>query len=473
MRIYPVGAVGEYLHDLLNADELLSDVWITGEITNFTRASSGHLYFSLKDDEGQLRSVMWRSHANRIATTPRAGDAVVAHGRLDFYPPQGTTQIVVDLLYPAGIGEGQLRFEALRLKLEEEGLFAEERKRALPAFPKRIGLITSETGAVYHDVVTVLSRRFPVGRVVFCHAAVQGERAPAELVLALQRLAAWRDVDGSTVDVVIIGRGGGAPEELACFNDERLARTIFAAPWPVVSAVGHETDFTICDFVADHRAPTPSAAAEMVSPDLVALRLDLVDLIDRGRITIEQALDTTNLELRRTRDRLMAHSPLTRIARDRQATLDQSARARLALQRHLLSLSEQLAGRRLQLAALSPRATLGRGYSIVTGSDGAVVQSAARIGVGDRLAIELADGTVDATTTGVRLTSTQSPSPTPPQPSGELTELPTSGPMGPLHPPGPARGRGRGGVRPHPAREDAQDDKDVRTNVPDDMTRKR
>ena len=232
---------------------------------------------------------------------------------------------------PAGVGEGQLRFEALRLKLEEEGLFAEERKRALPIFPKRIGLVTSETGAVYHDVVTVLSRRFPICQLVFCHSAVQGERAPAELVQALQRLADWRDTDGSPIDVAIVGRGGGAPEELACFNDERLARAIFAAPWPVISAVGHETDYTICDFVADHRAPTPSAAAEMVSPDLSALRLDLADLLARGRITIEQALDAAELDLRRTRDRLMAHSPLTRIARDRQATLDQADRARLAL----------------------------------------------------------------------------------------------------------------------------------------------
>jgi exodeoxyribonuclease VII large subunit len=413
MRVYAVGEVGAYIQELLGADEILADVWITGEITNFTRASSGHLYFSLKDDEGQLRSVMWRSYANRIAMTPRAGDAVIAHGKLDFYPPQGSTQMVVDLLYPAGIGEGQLRFEALRLKLEEEGLFAEERKRPLPLFPRRIGLVTSETGAVYHDVVTVLSRRFPIGQVVFCHASVQGDRAPGEIVAAIRRLAAWRDGDGSTLDVVIVGRGGGSPEELACFNDERVARAVFAAPWPVVSAVGHETDFSICDFVADHRAPTPSAAAEMVSPDLEALRLDLADLVERGKLTIEQALDATDLDLRRARDRLMAHSPLTRIARDRQAALDQAARARLALVGHLRTLGEQLVGRRLQLAALSPRATLGRGYSIVTTRSGEVIQSAASVGAGDALAIELADGTVDATATGVRFAPAPDPTTTP------------------------------------------------------------
>src|SRR5687768_1481284 len=219
MRIYPVSTVGVYLQALLNDDETLSDVWVTGEITNFTRASSGHLYFSLKDDDGQLRSVMWRSYANRIAATPRAGDAVVAHGKFDFYPPQGTVQLVVDLLYPAGVGEGQLRFEALRLKLEQEGLFAEERKRPLPNFPRRIGLVTSETGAVYHDVVTVLTRRYPLCQIVFCHSAVQGDRAPAELVTSLQRIADWRDRDGNAVDLVIVARGGGSPEELSCFND--------------------------------------------------------------------------------------------------------------------------------------------------------------------------------------------------------------------------------------------------------------
>jgi exodeoxyribonuclease VII large subunit len=402
MRVYAVGEVGAYLQDLFGADEVLADVWITGEITNFSRATSGHLYFSLKDDDGQLRSVMWRSYANRVAMSPRAGDAVIAHGRLDFYPPQGSTQLVVDLLYPAGIGEGQLRFEALRLKLEEEGLFAEERKRPLPVFPRRIGLVTSETGAVYHDVVTVLSRRFPIGQLIFCHASVQGDRAPGEIVKAMRRLAAWRDLDGSALDVVIVGRGGGSPEELACFNDERVARAVFAAPWPVVSAVGHETDFSICDFVADHRAPTPSAAAEMVSPDLQALRLDLAELVERARVSIEQVLGSTQLDLRRSRDRLMAHSPLTRIARDRQAALDQTVRGRLALEGHLRTLGEQLAGRRLQLAALSPRATLERGYSIVTDSSGAVVHSAADVAKGDALAIELTDGTVDATVTGVR-----------------------------------------------------------------------
>jgi exodeoxyribonuclease VII large subunit len=406
MQVYSAGEIGEYLRGLLADDDVLGDVWVTGEITNLTRAQSGHLYFSLKDDDGQVRSVMWRSAVVRCGASPKPGDAVVVHGRFDFYPPQGTCQLVADLLYPAGIGEGQLRFEAQRLKLEQEGLFAEERKRQLPAFPRRIGLVTSESGAVYHDVVTVLTRRYPLAHLVFCHSAVQGDRAPVELVAAIQRLAGWRDADGSTLDVVIVGRGGGSPEELACFNDERLARAIFAAPWPVVSAVGHETDFTICDFVADHRAPTPSAAAELVSPDLAAIRLDLAELVERGRACAEQLMTATSADLGRARDRLIVHSPLTRIARDRQATVGQAARARLALEVQFRSLQEQLAGRRLQLAALSPRATLGRGYSVVTTSQGMVARSVGDVSVGDTRTVEVADGTVESTATRVNPSGT-------------------------------------------------------------------
>jgi exodeoxyribonuclease VII large subunit len=418
MRVYGVGEVGAYLQATLADDELLSDVWLTGEITNLTRATSGHLYFTLRDGTGQLRAVMWRTYASRIAARPQAGDMVVAHGKVDFYLPQGSLQVVVDLLYPAGIGEGQLLFEALRLKLEQEGLFAEERKRPLPPFPRRIGLVTSETGAVYHDVVTVLSRRFPIAQVVFAHSSVQGERAPAEIVQAIQRLAAWRDHDGSTLDVVIVGRGGGAAEDLACFNDERVARAIFAAPWPVVSAVGHETDYSIADFVADVRAPTPSAAAELVSPDLEVLREGLAELAQRGRAQIEQTLSSVETDLQRARDRLLTHSPLTRIARDRQAALDQAARARLAMQVRLSTLAEQLAGRRLQLAALSPRATLDRGYSIVTDAGGNAVRSVGSVAIGDRLTVELPDGTVDAAATDVRHTRPPVPAPDPsPTPS--------------------------------------------------------
>lgn len=399
MRVYAVGEIGEYVQALLAADEILADVWIAGEVTNFSRSSAGHLYFALKDDAGQLRTVMWRSYALRCGADPRPGDAVVVHGRFDFYPPHGSLQLVADLLYPAGVGDGQLRFESLRLRLEEEGLFAPERKRPLPAFPRRIGLITSETGAVYHDVVTVLGRRFPLCQVVFCHSAVQGERAPAELLTALKRLEQWRDGDGSPVDLVIVARGGGSPEELACFNDERLARAIFAAPWPVVSAIGHETDYTICDLVADHRAPTPSAAAELVSPDLAVLRQELTDLVLRSRACVEQVLAATRADLGHTRDRLVAHSPLAEIARRRQATTDQLTRALLGLEGRLRTLREQLGGRRLQLAALSPRATLARGYAIVTSSDGEVVRSRETVRPGERLAIAVADGTIDAVTT--------------------------------------------------------------------------
>ncbi|MCC6177013.1 MAG: exodeoxyribonuclease VII large subunit [Chloroflexi bacterium] len=401
MQVYSVGEIGAYLHDLIAADEILADVWVAGEITNLSRSAAGHYYFSLKDDVGQLRSVLWRGNALRCGASPQSGEAVVAHGRFDYYEPQGSCQLVVDLLYPAGVGEGYLRFEALRLKLEQEGLFAEERKRSLPAYPRRIGLVTSESGAVYHDVVTVLARRYPICQIVFCHSSVQGDRAPLELVAALQRLAEWRDDDGSSLDVVIVARGGGSPEELACFNDERLARAVFASPWPVISAVGHETDVTICDFVADVRAPTPSAAAEMVAPDVDVLRRAVRDLVVRGRGIVEQQVSDTTFVLQRGRDRLLAHSPLTRIARAQQARLDGTTRVRLAMLRYLETLRAQVDGRSRQLEALSPHATLGRGYSIVTGVSGVVVRSTADVTAGDALVIQVSDGALAAQATNV------------------------------------------------------------------------
>ena len=402
MQIFGVEEVGSYIREMFELDENLTDLWVTGEITNFSRSPSGHNYFCLKDDTSQLRAVLFRGNAARCGATPRAGDAVVAHGRIDYYQPQGSLQLVVDLLYPAGVGEAHLRFEALRLKLEQEGLFAEERKRPLPPFPRRVGLVTSEGGAVLHDVLNVLSRRYPLAEVILSHTTVQGDGAPAEIVAALLRLREWTAADGSPVDVVIVARGGGSPEDLACFNDERVARAIFGSPWPVVSAVGHETDFTICDFVADLRAPTPSAAAELVAPDLEAFRQAIAELAGRGRVCVEQALAEARAELRYVRDRLVSRSPLAQIAAQRQATRDYAERSHAAVLSELRMFREQVEGRRLQLGALSPRATLARGYSVVSRRGDGVVRSVGDVGTGQPLTIQVADGEIDATATEVR-----------------------------------------------------------------------
>ena len=418
MKILEVSDVGGYIKELFELDDTLADLWIQGELTNLSRSAKGHYYFSLKDEVSQLRSVMFRGAALRCGAAPRAGDAVIAHGRVEFYEPSGSCQLCVDLLYPAGTGTARLRFEALHLKLEQEGLFAPERKRPLPEYPRRIGLVTSETGAVLHDVLTVLTRRYPIAEVVLAHSSVQGERAPLEIVAALGRLGAWRGADGLGVEVVVVARGGGSPEELAPFNDERVARAIFASPWPVVSAVGHETDVTICDYVADRRAPTPSAAAEMIAPDLRLLAEEVRELAARAREVAEQALAEARGRLGRARDALLLQAPTARIARERQATLDELRRGRTSLAHHLGASREQLAGRRLQLAALSPLATLSRGYSIVSvdtagerGRPGGerVVRSARDVAANTRLQIRVADGIVEAQASTVTIDELRAP----------------------------------------------------------------
>ncbi len=396
MQIYQVAEVGEYIKALLEGDQQLADLWITGEVTNVSRSGAGHYYFSLKDEGGQLRSVLFRGAALRCGADPRMGDEVVAHGKIAFYQPAGACEFCVDLLYPSGVGVAQLRFEALRLKLEEEGLFAPERKRPLPEFPRRIGLVTSEGGAAVHDVLTVLARRYPVAEVVFAHSAVQGERAPLELVAALGRLREWRGPDGHGLDVVIVGRGGGSPEELACFNDEELARAIFGSPWPVISAVGHETDETICDYVADLRAPTPSAAAELVAPDLALLDAQVRELAERMASLAGASLSAWRMDLAFEERRLHAQAPLGLIARLRESTAGLARRCGELVGHRLETAGEELFGRRLQLAALSPLATLSRGYAIVGRDDGAVIRRAVEVADGDALTIQLVDGSVYA-----------------------------------------------------------------------------
>lgn len=252
MRILDVADVTAYIKDLLDADPILSDVWIRGEVSNFVRSAAGHIYFTLKSERAQLRCVLFRGNARWLTFQPENGDAILAHGRVSVYEAGGQYQLYVDLIQPEGTGLLHLQFEELRRRLEMEGLFDPSRKRPLPRLPRRIGVVTSPTGAVWHDIQTVLRRRYPLAELVLAPAQVQGDDAPPTIIRALEAL----QLDGN-VDVIIIARGGGSMEDLWCFNDEALARAVFASRIPVISAVGHETDFTICDFVADVRARPP------------------------------------------------------------------------------------------------------------------------------------------------------------------------------------------------------------------------
>jgi exodeoxyribonuclease VII large subunit len=412
-------------------------VWVEGEISNLRTPSSGHAYFTLKDDAAQLRCVLFRSRGRRVAFQPEDGMHVLAFGGLDVYAARGEYQLIVELLEPKGVGALQLAFEQLKRKLEAEGLFEAGRKRALPPFPRTIGIVTSPTGAAIRDMLHVIGRRFADLRVLITPVRVQGEEAPGEIVRALRDLQEVPDLD-----VVIVGRGGGSIEDLWAFNDERVARAISGCRVPVISAVGHETDFTIADFVADLRAPTPSAAAEVV----VREKLHVVRALGETYEALKQAMA---FRLRRERERLdglgrrRVLTDAARALRDLHRRLDELT-TRLALgarhQRrsgvHRLSLARnalrslnpvariangtvvlsQLRGRLAsagayrvkiarhrfdaavgQLDSLSPLAVLGRGYSLTRLlPSGAIVRSAAQTRPGDAIEILLRQGALDA-----------------------------------------------------------------------------
>jgi len=371
-HVYSVGELSLHVAAVLEADPVLQDVWLRGDVVNVSRSPAGHYYFTLKDNDAQLRCVLFRGSAFNSPVMPANGLALVAHGAVHLYERQGTCELVADLLFPEGIGLAQMQGERLYRQLEAEGLFSPTRKRPLPRLPRRIGIVSSERGAVIHDLLSVLERRFPLAEVVFVPAPVQGPGAAAALTQAVLRLGHWRR-DGVGVDVIVVARGGGSEDDLAAFNDERLVRAIFASPVPVVSAVGHETNLTLSDLVADLRAPTPSAAAELLAPDVLALRHDVRALHARARQVLAHRFDQHHRALADTRGRLL-----------RQVSY------------RLRSAREHLEARAARLRALSPAATLSRGYAIVE-SGGHVLHDASAAEPGARLRIQLHRGRLTST----------------------------------------------------------------------------
>jgi exodeoxyribonuclease VII large subunit len=388
-----VGQINRYVKNLLDGDYVLQDLWVKGEVSNLRVTASGHAYFTLKDDQSSLRCVMWRSDVERQDVITQDGQSVLAHGRVSVYEAAGAYQFYVDRVQLAGVGRLYLEFEALKKRLAEEGLFDAARKRPLPPFPRRLGVVTSATAAALHDILNVLARRYPPVQVVLSPTMVQGDQAPSQIVAAIQALGRHADVD-----VVIVARGGGSLEELWAFNDERVARAIVASPVPVISGVGHEVDFTIADFAADVRAPTPSAAAELAVPDRVELqasvrtqRMRLTGAL-QGRLTgHRQSLDYLRQDLQRA-------SPLGRIQSLRQRA-DELSQASSVQLRHLLALhQERFNGLASRLATLSPFATLERGYAIVRhGDTGRVVSSVGQVASGELIAVHVQDGEFEAT----------------------------------------------------------------------------
>jgi exodeoxyribonuclease VII large subunit len=381
-----------YLKRLLERDEVLADVSVRGEVSNFTRHSSGHMYFSLKDDAATLSCVCFRNVASRVRFEIGDGLRVLAEGNISVYEKHGRYQLLVRALRPDGVGDLAAAFEALKAKLEQEGLFAPERKRPLPRFPRGIGLITSPTGAAIRDLVSIISRRYPLAHLVIIPTVVQGEAGAASLVASLQQANARDDLD-----VLIVGRGGGSMEDLWCFNEEAVARAVFASRLPVISAVGHETDTALTDFVADLRAATPSAAAELVVPDAGELQrhLQAVGQHLQSRLLHHVQRDRQRLQ------RLASHPVLQRpeaLIEARLQQLDEAAESlRDHMARQLESRQQRLARAAVGLDALSPLAVLGRGYSITRrAGTGEIVRSVAQVASGDELTVTVADGDLNA-----------------------------------------------------------------------------
>ncbi|KGE05023.1 exodeoxyribonuclease VII large subunit [Pseudohaliea rubra] len=419
-------------------------VWVEGEISNLARPASGHWYFSLKDDGAQVRCAMFRRANQRLRFTPENGDAVRLRARVSLYEARGDFQLIVEYLEPAGAGALQARFEALRAKLEAEGLFAAERKLPLPAAPAHLGIITSATGAALQDMLTVLRRRCPLIRVSLLPVPVQGVEAAPALCAAIARANRWQESGAACFDALIVGRGGGSLEDLWAFNEESVARAIADSALPVVSAVGHETDITIADLVADQRAPTPSAAAELLSPDQADWRLRLAQLDEAltrsmarqlrdagrelahlrarlkhpGTLLRERAQRLDDLEgrlaraqasafqrehrrLDRLTERLLRRDPRPRLARLGDRLDDAEHRLRQAMSHGLVRRQERLSRLAALLDSLSPLATLGRGYAILTDESGAILRRARDTSVGDAVGARLAEGRLALRVEGV------------------------------------------------------------------------
>jgi exodeoxyribonuclease VII large subunit len=391
---FQVGELVAYVRELFTSDPLLVDVWVSGEIADVSSSSAGHVYFTIRDADSHVPAVMFRSAVRRQTLPLAPGYQALVHGSVGLYEPRSQVQLVADIVLPGDAGKLRAEFEALRLRLEQEGLFRAERKRSVPRIPRRIGIVTSEAGAVLHDMMNVWRRRFPNLDLVLAPAAVQGEDAPRQIVAALGRLNEFH-VARQPLDLIVVARGGGSPQELAVFNDERVARAIFASAVPVVSAIGHEVDVTIADLVADVRAPTPSAAAEMVTPDVEEIRRDLERMRGRLRAALERWVASTRAQVAATTRQLQRHAPTAVLADRRRAVDELGGRGGRAVT-GLCSLARaRVESGRGALAALSPLATLSRGYAICSrAEDGRVLTDAAEVSRGERLAVRLARGRV-------------------------------------------------------------------------------
>ena len=391
-----VSELNSYVKSIFDNDRMLNAISVKGEISNFTYHRTGHLYFSLKDEGGQIKAVMFRSSAASLKFMPENGMKVIVRCSVNVYMQTGTYQLYVTSMQPDGIGALYLAYEQLKAKLEAEGLFAEEHKSTIPLYSERVGVITSPTGAAVRDIINVMGRRYPAAKIYLYPSLVQGDGAEDNLIAGLDYFE-----KSGLVDVVIIGRGGGSIEDLWAFNGERLARKIYECRVPIISAVGHETDFTICDFVSDLRAPTPSAAAEIAVPDIKDLLIRLDNWYDRAEKALISAAEHREQRLSFIKSSVIFKNP--------ESVFDEKIRAVEELSNKLLSCEGALLDKKAnelalvagKLHALSPLATLARGYSVILTED-KLIRSVSDVDVGQKVEIRLSDGEISASVTEKR-----------------------------------------------------------------------
>ena len=391
MKFLTVSQVNEYIKMLIEDEIQLQDMYVSAEISNFKHHSTGHMYFTLKDESSEIKAVMFRAYASRLNFRVENGMKVLVHARVGVYEKAGSYQLYVDSMQPDGIGSLYLAYEQLKSKLASEGLFNEEFKKPLPKFPKRIGVITSPTGAAIRDIIKVATRRCPLSDIILYPAAVQGKESAYELTRAVEHF----NLIGN-VDVIIIGRGGGSLEDLWSFNDEALARAIFASNIPMVSAVGHEIDLTICDFVADVRAATPSHAAELVTPNCEELKIRIAN----GYTTLKNSIIGTLSEYRLLIDGYMKSKvlkePMYLFDEKRMRLIDTTDKLYNAMNYKNKELRSRIATIGASLTALNPLAVLTRGYGAVFNSDNAVLKSIENVNIGEKIKVKLSDGSIIA-----------------------------------------------------------------------------
>ena len=396
-RIFDVSEINGYLKSLMDRDGLLSSLTIRGEISNYKVYPSGHHYFSLKDSGGALRCVMFRGNASALRFRPENGMQVLAMGRITVFPRDGAYQLYCERLSPDGVGDLYVAFEQLKKKLQAEGLFDQEHKKPLPLFPGRIAIVTSSAGAAIHDMLRILGQRYPLCKVILLPVRVQGAEAPAEIAGAIRYVNRY-----SLADLIITGRGGGSMEDLWAFNDERVVRMIYASEIPVISAVGHEPDVTISDFVADLRAATPSNAAELAVPEQGELRERIDTLLGRLCQAEERRVKLTRQQVEKLRTARVLQNPRNYLE-DRRLLLDFQLNKLLAAGRQqILKNQQRFVAQRTALEAMSPLKVLSRGYSMARDGAGRVLTDAAAVKPGDRVTVTLSVGEFDAAVTDSR-----------------------------------------------------------------------